>query len=97
MKLSQGEYVALEKIENSYATSPIIQQLYVHGDSLHNHLLGILVPEFPVLAEMIYETTRVRINPEDVKKLQEACADPKVQRAIQQALDAQAKKSQLRG
>jgi long-chain acyl-CoA synthetase len=97
MKLSQGEYVALEKIENSYIANPLVQQLYVHGDSLQNHLLGILVPEFPVLAEIIYTVTNIRINPEDVAKLQQACADPKVQKAIQHSLDVQAKKSKLRG
>jgi long-chain acyl-CoA synthetase len=97
MKLSQGEYVALEKIENSYTANPLVQQLYVHGDSLQNHLLGILVPEFPALAELIYKTTHVRINPDDVQKLKEACADPKVQKAIQHSLDAEAKKSKLRG
>lgn len=97
MKLSQGEYVALEKIENSYAANPLVQQLYVHGDSLQNHLIGVLVPEFPVLAELIHKTTHTRVSPDDVKKLQEACADPKVQKAIQHSLNVQAKKNKLRG
>jgi len=97
MKLSQGEYVALEKIENSYTANPLVQQLYVHGDSLQNHLLGVLVPEYPALAEIIYKATHVRISPDDVKKLEEATADPKVQKAIQHSLNTQAKKSKLRG
>ncbi|KIM32176.1 hypothetical protein M408DRAFT_326826 [Serendipita vermifera MAFF 305830] len=97
MKLSQGEYVALEKIENSYTANPLVQQLYVHGDSLQNHLLGVLVPEYPVLAELIYKATHVRISPEDVQKLEEAAKDPKVQKAIQHSLNVQAKKSKLRG
>src|SRR5258706_4487278 len=49
MKLSQGEYVALERLENAYSVSPIVRQLYLHRDSLQDHLIGILVPESPAL------------------------------------------------
>lgn len=39
----------MEKLENAYSGCPIVQQLYVHGDSLQDHLIGILVPEPPTL------------------------------------------------
>lgn len=49
-KLAQGEYVAPEKIENIYTSSKYIAQAFVHGDSLKACLVGVVVPDFEVLA-----------------------------------------------
>ncbi|RLN87965.1 hypothetical protein BBJ28_00020614, partial [Nothophytophthora sp. Chile5] len=49
-KLSQGEYVAIEKIENVYTKSKYVAQLFAYGDSLQSCLVGILVPD-PEMAE----------------------------------------------
>ncbi|TNV82014.1 hypothetical protein FGO68_gene5718 [Halteria grandinella] len=44
-KLSQGEYIAPEKLENIYTQCPIIQQIFVYGDSLQSTLVAIIVPD----------------------------------------------------
>ncbi|CAB9515144.1 chain acyl-CoA synthetase 7, peroxisomal [Seminavis robusta] len=44
-KLSQGEYIAPEKIENILIMSPLIGQCFVYGDSLQNSLVAIVVPD----------------------------------------------------
>ena len=44
-KLSQGEYVAPEKLENIYIQSNYIAQCMVYGDSLKNCCVAVIVPE----------------------------------------------------
>ena len=44
-KLSQGEYIAPEKIENIFAICPYVAQCMIYGDSLKNCCVMILVPE----------------------------------------------------
>jgi long-chain acyl-CoA synthetase len=46
-KLSQGEYIAPEKLENVYVKSSYVQQVWIHGDSLQNNILGFFVLEKP--------------------------------------------------
>ncbi|CAF0796736.1 unnamed protein product [Rotaria sp. Silwood1] len=42
-KLSQGEYVAPEKIEDVYARSRFISQIFVYGDSFESFLVAIVL------------------------------------------------------
>ncbi len=43
-KLSQGEYVAPEKIENICTRMEGVSEIFVYGDSLQNYLVAIIVP-----------------------------------------------------
>ncbi|RDH78585.1 NAD-dependent epimerase/dehydratase family protein [Mycolicibacterium moriokaense] len=44
IKLSQGEFVAVSRLEALYSTSPLIHQIYVYGTSERSFLLAVVVP-----------------------------------------------------
>eukprot|EP00178_Gracilaria_changii_P027871 TRINITY_DN925_c0_g1_i1.p1 TRINITY_DN925_c0_g1~~TRINITY_DN925_c0_g1_i1.p1 ORF type:complete len:664 (-),score=113.75 TRINITY_DN925_c0_g1_i1:3886-5877(-) len=44
-KLSQGEYVSPENLEQEYAKAKLVGQVWVYGNSLHSSLLGVVVPD----------------------------------------------------
>jgi len=48
-KLSQGEYIASERIEAVYGKAPICAQVWVYGNSYKSFILAVVVPA----AEMI--------------------------------------------
>jgi long-chain acyl-CoA synthetase len=48
-KLSQGEYIAPEKIESIYSRSQFIAQIFVYGESLKSCLVAVIVPEVNTL------------------------------------------------
>lgn len=45
VKLSQGEFVALSRLEALYSAAPHIAQIYVHGSSEQAFLLAVVVPD----------------------------------------------------
>lgn len=44
LKLSQGEFVAVARLEAIYAASPLIKQIFVYGSSERAYLLAVVVP-----------------------------------------------------
>ncbi|XP_030549450.1 long chain acyl-CoA synthetase 1-like isoform X2 [Rhodamnia argentea] len=44
VKLSQGEYVALEYLENVYGVAAIVEDVWVYGDSFKSMLIAVVAP-----------------------------------------------------
>jgi fatty acid CoA ligase FadD9 len=44
MKLSQGEFVAVSRLETIFSSAPLIQQIFVYGNSERASLLAVVVP-----------------------------------------------------
>ena len=75
-KLSQGEYIAPEKIESVYTRSPFVSQIFIHGDSLKSGLVGVVVPENDIIFVWSREHN---IRGTSLKDL---CEDDRVKKAI---------------
>ncbi|KAH9997491.1 hypothetical protein BJV77DRAFT_1078521 [Russula vinacea] len=93
MKLAQGEYVALEKIEEVYARIPVAMQVFVHGNGLKSYLIGVIIPDpvqFAVFASRILER---RVEPTDSQTLKELCREPRLADGLLEELNKVAAKS----
>ncbi|KAF9239647.1 long-chain-fatty-acid-CoA ligase [Melanogaster broomeanus] len=97
MKLAQGEYVALEKVENMISACPIVQQIYVHGDSLQSYLIAVVIPDPLVLAPLASMIVGKKITPGDTEALTAAVKDPRVVQEVVELLAKEAKKNRLAG
>lgn len=91
LKLAQGEYVALEKVEGTYSVNPLISQIYVHGDSLKSYLVAVVVPDPVAFSDFANKVSGRAVTPE------EACLLPEVRGAILRELDQTATSAKLLG
>jgi fatty acid CoA ligase FadD9 len=50
LKLAQGEFVTVAKLEAAFGNSPLLRQIYIYGNSAHPYLLAVVVPTEEALA-----------------------------------------------
>ena len=101
-KLSQGEYVAAEKIENVYGQSNLVLQSFVYGDSLQSQLVAVVVPDpeqlGPFCKAKLGLGTGSACTPLDLDaNYASLCKDPKVAAAVLAEMMKVGKAAKLKG
>eukprot|EP00892_Ulva_mutabilis_P009730 jgi/Ulvmu1/7129/UM034_0035.1 len=90
-KLSQGEYVAVEKVEAEYKKCSAIDQIWVYGNSFESCLVAVAVPN---RSKLLSWAGGAGVQTEDWAAL---CNDAGARAMILSELQAQGKASKLRG
>jgi long-chain acyl-CoA synthetase len=108
-KLQQGEYIAPEKIEAIYSKSRFVAQVFVHGDSHKNYLVGVVVPNEHAIEHWL-EERQASGKPTSLSSaassassdstggsytLEQLCQDPEVQRVVAEDLEEIGKQYKL--
>ncbi|MBP1821046.1 carboxylic acid reductase [Mycobacterium sp. OAE908] len=62
LKLSQGEFVTVAKLEAVFVDSPLIRQIFVYGNSARSYLLAVIVPTQEALSRWPQAELKQRIT-----------------------------------
>jgi len=87
-KLAIGEYVAPEKIENIYRRSRLVADIFVHGETLQNYLVAVIVPDNGKFTELV-ESIGAKGT------LEELCVDERVITKFVEEITITVKKEKL--
>ena len=90
LKLSQGEYVSLEKVEGAYKEDTSIEQVWVYGDSFQSHLVAVVVPSERFVEKWAAEKGKAY----DYAAL---CKDADLKNDMQEIMNVKAKDQKLKG
>ncbi|KAL0722960.1 hypothetical protein Bca4012_037559 [Brassica carinata] len=91
-KLSQGEYVAVENLENTYSRCSLIAQIWIYGNSFESFLVAVVVPERKAIED--WAKLNNQSSPSDFESL---CQNLKAQKYFLDELNSTAKQYQLKG
>jgi fatty acid CoA ligase FadD9 len=50
LKLAQGEFVTISKLEMIFGDSPLVREIYIYGNSARSYLLAVVVPSEEALS-----------------------------------------------
>ncbi|KAF2305863.1 hypothetical protein GH714_008489 [Hevea brasiliensis] len=89
-KLSQGEYVAVENLENTYTRCPLVSSIWIYGNSFESFLVAVVIPERQALEDWAASHNVT----DDFKSL---CKNLKARKYILDELNSTGQTHKLRG
>lgn len=90
IKLSQGEYVALEYLENVYGITPIVEDIWVYGNSFKSKLVAVVVPHEENTKKWAYSNGHMG-------SFSELCSLDQLKNYVLSELKSTAERNKLRG
>jgi fatty acid CoA ligase FadD9 len=73
LKLAQGEFVTVSKLETLFGDSPLVREIYIYGNSTRSYLLAVVVPTEEALAQHDPESLKPLIG-DSLQKVAKAAA-----------------------
>jgi len=100
VKLSGGEYIALERLESTYKSSPLVSNICVHGDANAKQPIAIIIPHEGNLRHAL-KSPPAGVSAADLPAhnadLHEICASKAVENMVLNSCNAAGKKSAFKG
>ncbi|EMD35229.1 acyl-CoA ligase, partial [Gelatoporia subvermispora B] len=90
VKLSGGEYIALERLESVYKSSNLVANICVHGDPNAKQPMAIIIPHEPNLRHQL-QASSIGVNAD--APLAELVQDERVQDLVLKSCNAEGKKA----
>ncbi|KAI1799260.1 acetyl-CoA synthetase-like protein [Daldinia bambusicola] len=98
LKLSQGEYISPERIENVFmGSSNLIATAFVHGEPSQSTLVGIFGVDPLTFAPFASKVLKKTVASDDIEAIKVAAQDPRVVKAFLKHLDGIAKGHKFNG
>ncbi|XP_019441273.1 PREDICTED: long chain acyl-CoA synthetase 1 [Lupinus angustifolius] len=90
IKLSQGEYIALEHLENVYGITPIVEDIWVYGNSFKSMLVAVVVPNEEITNKWAYSNGHIT-------PFSKLCSLDQLKKYVLSELKSTAERNKLRG
>ncbi|KAI0378439.1 acetyl-CoA synthetase-like protein [Hypomontagnella monticulosa] len=98
LKLSQGEYISPERIENVFmGSSNLVAMAFVHGEPSQSTLVGIFGVDPATFGPFASKVLKKTVAAGDIEAIKVAAQDPRVVKAFLKHLDGIAKSHKFNG
>ena len=96
-KLSQGEYVAPDKVQNILINSKYVTQIFLHGESLYNYAIALVYPKLNECIAFLKENKKMGDIDYDKITYDDLCGNKIMEKEIVKDIDIVGRKLGLKG